>query len=136
MSVVAFPLYTFAFRSKGLVKSDVREDYSSCGFALEGFAARGWPFSLPAQSQCNYVGIGLYFSKYIIVSTYMKGTGRIIHCHWRNDKAKECSTHGSSCPAEVQVSAFTLFGRLDIQEENKKSMIDTIVLNRSMAGST
>ena len=66
-------------------------------------------------------------------STHMKGTGNIVYGHWSNDKAKECSTHGSSCPAEVQVSVFTLFASLDIRKENRKS--STMVLNRSMAGS-
>ena len=46
-------------------------------------------------------------------STHMESTGNIVYGHWSNDKSKECSTHGSSCPAEVQVSIFTLFSTLD-----------------------
>ena len=50
-------------------------------------------------------------------STHMEGTGNIVYGHWSNDKSKERSTHGSSCPAEVQVSVFTLFVRLDTRKK-------------------
>lgn len=67
-------------------------------------------------------------------STHMKGTGNIVYSHRSNDKANECSTHGSSCPAEVQISVFTLFASLDIRKEIERVM-GTMVLYRSIAGS-
>ena len=97
--------------------------YSSCSFALEGFAARDWPFNLPAQAQRNYADVGPCLPNIRLQTTHMEGTGKIVYGYWSNDKSNKCSTHGSSCPAEVQVSVFTLFASLDIRKENRKSMI-------------